>query len=253
MHGVAGPDLAAVDHVLLAVADGRGLQVGQVRTALRLGVALAPHLLHAGDLDQVLVLLLVSPVLEQDGREHVQPVGVAHRHPPVGELLPDQHLVQRGEAPPPVLLGPLRAQPAVVEQLAVELPGPLELVLRPPFRREGQGLVLGREVLVQVSLQLVEHLGLLRSSSKPVVSPAMAATPPLRAPTGAPPPVSLARTGIRTPRVEGKRPLTRPVRRRASSGPPTGPGVDAQGPNWTTIVGTGPECLGVSSHACFPR
>ena len=53
VHPVAGPDLAPVDDILVAVTDRRGAQMGQIRAELRLGEALAPHFLHPGDLDQM--------------------------------------------------------------------------------------------------------------------------------------------------------------------------------------------------------
>src|SRR5260370_3614208 len=40
--GVGGPDFLAVDDEIVAVALGAGLQRGEVRSGIRLGIALAP-------------------------------------------------------------------------------------------------------------------------------------------------------------------------------------------------------------------
>ena len=65
--GAAGPDLRAVDDVLVAVAHRSGRQAGQVGAGVGLGEQLAPDLLAAEDLGKVpLVLLGCSG--EEDGR-----------------------------------------------------------------------------------------------------------------------------------------------------------------------------------------
>ena len=160
VHGMAGPDLAAVDDVLLSIADRRRVQVRQVGASVRLAVALTPHLLHAGDLAEVAVLLLLGPQRQEYRAQHVQPVGVADADPAVGHLLADQHLVHRRQAPAAVLLGPVWHQPPVVEQLLVVLAAPLVLLVATPLWRR-VALPLTRKGLVQIALQLGEHLSLL--------------------------------------------------------------------------------------------
>ena len=59
------PDLLAVEHVVVAVALGARPQRREVGARARLGEALAPHLLAAQDLREVLRLLLVGAFLDQ--------------------------------------------------------------------------------------------------------------------------------------------------------------------------------------------
>ncbi|GCC45919.1 hypothetical protein chiPu_0030186, partial [Chiloscyllium punctatum] len=68
--GVGGPDLLAVDDVVVTVADRAGLQRGEVRAGVRLGIALAPADQARGDLRQMLLLLLLGAVFQQRRPEH---------------------------------------------------------------------------------------------------------------------------------------------------------------------------------------
>ena len=67
--GERGPDLLAVDDVVVAVADGAGLEGGEVGAGLGLGEALAPHVFAGEDAGDVLLLLLVGAVHEDGGPE----------------------------------------------------------------------------------------------------------------------------------------------------------------------------------------
>ena len=107
--GVAGPDLLAVDHVLVAVPHGPGAQAGQVGARLGLGEALAPAVVALEDGGQVELLLGLGG-LGHDRRSGVQQahevgadVGSAG---PLGLLQEDQVLDGRG-APAAVLLRPV--------------------------------------------------------------------------------------------------------------------------------------------------
>ena len=56
--GERGPDLLAVDDVVVAVLHSPGLERGEVGAGAGLGEALAPHLFAGEDLRDVLLLLL---------------------------------------------------------------------------------------------------------------------------------------------------------------------------------------------------
>ncbi len=94
-----GPDLRAVEHPLVAVADGGGQRAGHVRAAARLGQELHPDLLALEDGGEVAQLLLLGAELEQDGgarreRRRLEPGRVLV----AGQLLVERPLVRRGQA-----------------------------------------------------------------------------------------------------------------------------------------------------------
>ena len=123
----AGPDLLAVDHVVVAVLHGPGLEAGQVRSRVRLGVALAPDLLAGEDLLEVPLLLGLAPVRDDRGAGHPDAENVERRRRPVeDQLLVEEELLHPAQAAPAVLLRPRQAeQPRLVE---APLPVPPELV-----------------------------------------------------------------------------------------------------------------------------
>ena len=112
---IRGPDLLAVDDVVVAVALGAGLQRGEVRSGVRLGIALAPADQARGNLGQMLLLLRLVAVLQQRRAKHPdaearQRGARAHRR----HLLA-QHLVLGGIQPSAAIFPwPIRHGPALV-------------------------------------------------------------------------------------------------------------------------------------------
>ena len=68
--GVAGPHLLPVDDVMIARVLGAGREAGEVGPGVRFGIALAPADLAAGDLGQMVQLLLFAAVFQQRRPEH---------------------------------------------------------------------------------------------------------------------------------------------------------------------------------------
>ena len=113
--GVGRPDLLAGDDEIVAVALGAGLQRGEVRSGVRLGIALAPADQARGDLRQMFLLLRLGAVFQQRRPEH----GDAERH----QRLPRadrRHLLAHDlgllaiEAAAAIFLRPMRHGPALV-------------------------------------------------------------------------------------------------------------------------------------------
>ena len=67
---IGRPDLLAVDDEVVAVAFGAGLQRGQIRSGVRLGIALAPADEPGRDLRQMLFLLRIGAVFQKRRPEH---------------------------------------------------------------------------------------------------------------------------------------------------------------------------------------
>ena len=72
---VCGPDLRAVDDVVVAVGDGGGLQAGEIGTRLRFGITLTPEVVAAQHARQIVVALFLRAAAEQGRAEHRE----AHR------------------------------------------------------------------------------------------------------------------------------------------------------------------------------
>ena len=79
--GARRPDLLAGDDPVVAVADGAGLERGEVRAGLRLGEALTPDLLAGEDRLQEPLLLLVGPPRHERraGQQEAERVGRQRR------------------------------------------------------------------------------------------------------------------------------------------------------------------------------
>ena len=112
---IRGPDLLAVDDEIVAVAFGAGLQRGEVRSGIRLGIALAPADQAGRDLRQMFFLLNFRAVFQQRGPQH----GNAER----GQRLPRAdagHFLAHDlgllgiEAATAIFLRPMRHRPALV-------------------------------------------------------------------------------------------------------------------------------------------
>ena len=110
-------DLLAVDHPLVSVAHGLGLQRRQVGAGPGLGVADGELDLAGQDLGQELLLLLVGAELHDRRRHRVHR---KHRHRRAGpeRLVVEDELLDGGAVLAAVLLGPADAQPAVLAHLA---------------------------------------------------------------------------------------------------------------------------------------
>jgi hypothetical protein len=120
--GLGGPHLLAVDHPLVAVEFGPGLERGQVAAGVGLGEPLAPGDGPVEDAGDELLLLLLGGPLQDGGADQ----GVAEEVGPQGglgpgELLVQHHRLHQRESLAPVLHWPRGADPAPGEQLG----GPL--------------------------------------------------------------------------------------------------------------------------------
>ncbi|MEZ5136577.1 MAG: hypothetical protein R2699_16395 [Acidimicrobiales bacterium] len=146
------PDLGSVEDVVVAVGDGEGAQVGEVRAGLGFGEALAPVVVGVEDVGDPPVALLVGAPADDHRTDLPQAVGVvdARRARPCHLLGVDHRLGRRGVAPAP-LGRPGDGRPATLVELA--LPG------APAFhlRQHARGAGAGRVVLAGVSPRLEER------------------------------------------------------------------------------------------------
>jgi hypothetical protein len=153
------PDLVAVYHVVVAVAERGGAQVGEIATGLGLGEALAPVVVGIQDVRDPEPLLLLRAPLDDHRSDLPQAVGVVdagravRRH----HLRVDHVLGDRGVAPAP-LRRPVDRRPAAL----VELPLPGPPALHRPHDPRGAGgavaLVVRRPLLQERGKALGEPL-----------------------------------------------------------------------------------------------
>ncbi len=110
-----GPDLLAVDQIVVALVLGLGLQAGEVRTRARLGIALAPAHLAARDPGQVQLLLFLVAVFEQRRAEQRR-AHAGHRveGAAVGVGLQHDPRLRRRQPAAAVVLRPAGRAPALV-------------------------------------------------------------------------------------------------------------------------------------------
>ncbi len=119
--GVGGPDLRAVQEVVIAVSHGAALERGQVRSGLGLGVALAPVVFPAKDAGKVVLLLRLRAAAQQRRAEHGEAHGGEGRRLRPGPLAGKDVALGEGPVAAAIFLGPARHEPAlVIENL---LPG----------------------------------------------------------------------------------------------------------------------------------
>ncbi len=111
-----GPGLLAVDHVVVAVAHGAGLQARQVGTCARLGIALAPPVLARKNARQVMVDLLLGAKLDDHRGDHVDPKGHGTRRAEGRALLIEDVLFHRAPGGAAQLHRPARRVPAALDQ-----------------------------------------------------------------------------------------------------------------------------------------
>ena len=112
-----GPDLLAVDDVLVTVTDRAGAQRGQVGARLRLGVADGEVHVTGEDAGQELLLLQVGAVLLQRRADGLQRHR-GQRHVGAVRLVDEDLLFDRAEAEAAELLGPADAELAVASPSA---------------------------------------------------------------------------------------------------------------------------------------
>ena len=107
-----GPDFLTVDHEPVAVLDGARLKAGQIRAGVRLGEALAPHLVRVQDRREIASLLLVgAPVNERRADQIQAHVSRQHRSARGGVLLVPDHALDQAGAAAAVFFRPRDADP----------------------------------------------------------------------------------------------------------------------------------------------
>src|SRR5207302_303900 len=117
-----GPDLLAVEHPLVAVANRARLQAGHVRAGAGLAEQLAPHLVGPQHLGDVALLLRLGAVGEDRGRAHPEADREdAGEQLVVGRLFVEGALVLVGQAVAAVLDRPGDAGEPTVVQPGLEL------------------------------------------------------------------------------------------------------------------------------------
>ena len=156
MVGVRGPDLRAIDDVVVAILDRAGLQPGEVRTGSGFAVSLAPPDFAARDFRNVLPALLRRAEFQQRWADHARPHAAAQGRPRMDAL---EFLVQHlrlllRQAAAAVFRGPHGQRPPAIRHPVQPQPGVRVLVPGPPteagslIRRHGRAHA-GRTVLLQ--------------------------------------------------------------------------------------------------------
>ncbi|MNY02674.1 hypothetical protein D3C86_1352540 [compost metagenome] len=115
--GQGGPGFLTIDHVVVAITYGAGLDRGQVRTGARLGIALTPPVFSAENARQETRLLFRRTELDDHRGNHVD----AKRHDPrraeSGTFFFENVFLHRAPAGAAELHGPTGRQPsALIEQ-----------------------------------------------------------------------------------------------------------------------------------------
>ena len=163
--GGRDPDLLAVDHVGVAVPDGRRPQVGQVVAGVGLGEPLAPVVGGVEDRGKPPLLLLVGAPGDDHRADLPEAVGVEQaRRPVLGHHLGVDDALHGGGIAAAVLHGPAhRRPPAPVEEALPCRPSVLGLLAR---ERGVVGQLLAgqerREVLVEPRPQFVAERFIFR-------------------------------------------------------------------------------------------
>src|SRR5260221_164376 len=112
------PYLLAVDHPLVAVEIGAGLDVGQVGARVGLRVALTPDVGTAQNARQEPALLRLVPEMhDRRAEQSFADDADASRSTCPRVFLVEDHLVQQRCTPTAVLRGPPQSNPAVVSEL----------------------------------------------------------------------------------------------------------------------------------------
>jgi hypothetical protein len=118
--GGGDPDLLPVDHVAVAVPDGRGPEIGQVVTGVRFREPLAPVIGSVQDRRQPAGLLLLGAPGDDHRTDLPEPVGVEQPRCPVfGVDLGVDDALHGGGVPAAVLLGPVDRGPSTLVEHAL--------------------------------------------------------------------------------------------------------------------------------------
>ena len=153
--GAAHIDLLAVDDVIVAVAPGRGLGVGQVGAGLRLGEQLPGADFAPENLGQKFLLLLLRTP-DQDGVATETAAGVVvrwQREVVAVDLFLQHHRVVNGQTAAAVFLRRRGPQPAFLAQPPAQIPAQLVLLVG-QVNGVGGMLNAGGDILPQPLLHL---------------------------------------------------------------------------------------------------
>src|SRR5712692_7697958 len=163
------PDFLAVDHVVVALVLGAGLQTRQVAAGVGLAEALAPDLLRREQRRQVALLLVFGPVRDHHRTAHAQPDHVdGLRRLRQDHLVVEDELLHEARSTTAVLLGPRDADVAGVEELLLPRAAALDEILL----ALGYGTVTTRFVGLQPGADLVAKF-LFRLAQLEVHSPTL--------------------------------------------------------------------------------
>ena len=152
--GARGPDLRAVEHPFVAVADGRREGPGQVRATAGLGEELHPEGLALENGRDVEGLLLFGAELQNDGHARGHGGNLRVRKLVAPDLPVECRLVGRGQSLASVGAGDADPGEAAVEEQPLELPtvlqvGELLLIVAPGSLEAADAVGGARHVLRQ--------------------------------------------------------------------------------------------------------
>ena len=111
------PDLLAVHHIVVAIADGAGLEGSEVGAGAGFAEELAPGMLPGNDLREVVRLLLFGAVDHHRGAGPAVADAAGARGAPPGELLAEDELFLHAEAAAAVFFRPGGRAPAALVEL----------------------------------------------------------------------------------------------------------------------------------------
>ena len=75
MTAEGGPRLLAIDDIIVAIADGRRLDVCEIRASPRFRIALTPPILATQHAAEPMPFLVLAPKFDQHQRQHAEPKG----------------------------------------------------------------------------------------------------------------------------------------------------------------------------------
>ena len=150
-----GPDLLAVDDPLIAIEHGASAQIGEIRAAVGLAVALTPTMLPGDDLGQEVALLLLCAALDDGVAHHRDAEAVvvtARRHACGQELLGEHDTLHLAEPGAAIFDRPRHSQQLVLGQERTPL---LDELLPGLLGEIAHSAPVGRQVLGQERLDLL--------------------------------------------------------------------------------------------------
>src|SRR5580704_2316831 len=104
--GERSPDLRTVDDKIVTIVDRAGLQRGQVRTGIRLGITLAPEFLATENLGDVATFLILGAPMHQGWTEQRDPESTRGAGADALEFLVKNNVLQEGRTAAAVFLRP---------------------------------------------------------------------------------------------------------------------------------------------------